>query len=177
MGFVFKKVVFKLSFWLQTPFSTVFNLGKKSIDNLQFSHLHFHYMAQGRLWRTCPNSNLIPPHPTLCPTTGQIIIWHLLEFDWILYFPFSNAMNNHSVGHRRHFKYFNGWTVLGKEHHKRKRTLGFNGCNKGLTPGAKFYWLYLQLFSKTHKKVDKFIVLKFENLERKQMKFFTKIFL
>ena len=47
MGFVFKKVVFKLSFWLQTPFSMVFNLGKKSIDNLQFSHLHFHYVAQG----------------------------------------------------------------------------------------------------------------------------------
>ena len=67
MGFVFKKVVFKLSFWLQTPFSTVFNLGKKSIDNLQFSHLHFHYVAQGRLWRTCPNSNLIPHGHT----TGQ----------------------------------------------------------------------------------------------------------
>ena len=62
MGFLFKKVVFKLSSWLQTPFSTVFNLGKKSIDNLQFSHLHFHYVAaQGRIWGTCPNSNLIPP--------------------------------------------------------------------------------------------------------------------
>ena len=73
MGFVFKKVVFKLSFWLQTPFSMVFNLGKKSIDNLQFSHLHFHYVAQAQGKADCeePAQILIWYHPaTATPKTA-----------------------------------------------------------------------------------------------------------